>query len=355
MALLSRTAENLFWVGRYMERAENMARLLDAGKRMAALPDDEAARAEWEAVLAAAGVLQQFQARGEPTDQNGVVDFIVYAGANPSSIVSCVDLARANARAVRTAFTIDMWEALNEFWLELRARPPVRAGDGALAPFVEWVKRNCALFSGVVDSTQLRNDSYDFVRLGTFIERADCTARLMDVKHFAFAERDDTGGGVEAFHWTAILRATSSLRAYNWVYGGGYDAAHVADFLILNPYSPRSLRHSMEKISEHLNRLARIYAERHDSHEICASLYTELTDNSIEAVLEEGLHDFLTRFIARNNWLSGQIARDYYFTSAITAADARSAAQSEAQSQSQSAGDAHPPSQTQGERDRALG
>ncbi len=352
MALLSRTAENLFWIGRYVERAENMARLLDAGKRMAALPDDEAARAEWEAVLAAAGVLQQFRARGQKTDQKSVVEFVAYSGANSSSIFSCVDQARANARAERTAFTIDMWEALNEFWLELRARPPVRAGDGGLAPFVEWVKGNCALFRGVVDSTQLRNDNYDFIRLGTFIERSDCTARLMDVKHFAFAKRDEAGSGVEAFHWTAILRATSSLRAYNWVYGGGYDASQVADFLILNPYSPRSLRHSMEKVSEHLNRLARIYAERHDSHEICASLYTELTDNTIEAVLDEGLHEFLTRFIARNNWLSGQIARDYYFPSATAPA---AAARREEQSQLQAADEEHAPAETQAEPGRATG
>ncbi|MBI1392632.1 MAG: hypothetical protein GC152_07815 [Alphaproteobacteria bacterium] len=314
--MLSRTAENLFWIARYVERAENMARLLDAGKRMAALPDDKAARAEWEAVLAAAGVLGQFHAHYDEINQNNVVDFVAYSPLNPSSILSCVAHARANARAVRTALTIDMWEAINEFWLELNARPKVRAGDGGLAPFLEWIKRNCALFRGVADSTQLRNDGYDFLGLGTFIERGDCTARLLDVKNFAFHRKDEPASGHEAFHWTTILRATSSLRSYNWVYGGGFDAREVADFLILNPYSPRSLRHSMEKVSEHLNRLARLYAARHDCHEICASLYTELTDSEIDGVIEGGLHDFLTRFVARNNWLSAQIARDYYFSSA---------------------------------------
>ncbi|MEM6537770.1 MAG: alpha-E domain-containing protein [Pseudomonadota bacterium] len=317
MALLSRTAENLFWIGRYIERAENMARLLEAGKRMSATPDDAAAKAEWEAVLAASGVLSHFSSAYDTVDQDAVVDFVAYSPANPSSIYSCVKTARENARAVRTAFTIDMWSALNEFWLEFSARPKVKSGDGGLMPFLEWVKRSTALFRGVTESTQLRLDCYDFLRLGVFIERADCTARILDVKNFAFHRKDEPSDGVEAFHWTAILRATSSLRSFNWAYGGGIDAEEVADFLVLNPYCARSLRYSMGKVTEHLDRLARLYADRHDCHEICASLYSDLTDNKIEDLIENGLHDFLTKFIARNNWLSAQISRDYHFASAL--------------------------------------
>lgn len=314
MALLSRTAESLYWVGRYVERAENMARLLDTGKRMSAIPGDSAHQSEWEPILSAAGALQNYNALYPEISQRNVVEFIAYAPQNTSSIASCIGRARDNARSIRTAFTIDMWEALNEFWLELRARPPVRPGDGGLVPFLDWVKRSCALFRGVADSTMLRNDSYDFLRLGTFIERADCTARLLDVKYYALLKPEDAvAGGVDIYQWMVLLRATSSLRAYSWVYGGGYEAVNIADFLILNPHSSRSLSYCMEKTTEHLNRLARLYAERHDAHEICASIYGELTDNSIDAIFQGGLHEFLTRFIARNNWLSAQIARDYYF------------------------------------------
>lgn len=316
MALLSRTAESLYWVGRYVERAENMARLLDTGKRMSAIPGDSAHQSEWEPILAAAGARQNYDALYPEVSQRNVVDFVAYSPQNASSIVSCIECARDNARSMRTAFTIDMWEALNEFWLELRARPPVRPGDGGLAPFLDWVKRSCALFRGVADSTMLRNDSYDFLRLGTFIERADSTARLLDVKYYALLKPEDAvAGGVDTYQWMVVLRATSSLRAYNWVYGGGYEPVKIADFLILNAHSARSLSYCMEKTTEHLNRLARLYAQRHDAHEICASMYAELADNSIEAIFQGGLHEFLTRFIARNNWLSTQIARDYYFSS----------------------------------------
>jgi len=314
MTLLSRTAESLYWVGRYVERAENMARLLDTGKRMSAIPGDSAHQSEWEPILAAAGARQSYDALYPEINQRNVVDFLAHAPQNASSIASCIDRARDNARSMRTAFTIEMWEALNEFWLELRARPGGEPGSGRLAPFLDWVKRSCALFRGVADSTMLRNDSYDFLRLGMFIERADCTARLLDVKYYALLKPEDpVAGGVDIYQWTVVLRATSSLRAYNWVYGGGYEAANIVDFLILNPYSSRSLSYCMEKTTEHLNRLARLYAERHDAHEICGSIYAELTDSSIDSIFQGGLHEFLTRFIARNNWLSVQIARDYYF------------------------------------------
>lgn len=315
MALQSRTAEYLFWVGRYVERAENMARLLDAGKRINAVPGENVRQSEWEPILSAAGVRQHFDQYYDEINQRNVVDFIGFSESNPSSIVSTIRQARENARAIRTAFTIDMWEALNEFWLSIEERRPSAEGSGTLAPFLDWVKQRCALFRGVADSTFLRYDCYDFLRMGTFVERADCTARLLDVKYFALLRPDaPIAGGVDTYQWTVILRATSSLRSYNWSYRSGYDPRNIAEFLILNPHSARSLAYCMEKVSEHLNRLARLYADRHDSHEICSSIYTELTDSKIDDVFAGGLHEFLTRFIARNNWLAAQIARDYYFT-----------------------------------------
>lgn len=314
MALLSRTAENLFWIGRYVERAENMARLLEAGKRMSATPTDDF-QPEWEPILSAAGVLHHFNQYYDEVNQANVVEYIAFSTDNPSSIRASIAAARHNARSIRTALTIDMWEALNSFWLTLRDYPTIRPGEGRLMDFLEWIRESCALFRGVTDSTHLRNDAYDFLRLGCYVERADCTARILDVKYFALLGPDHAvAGGVDTYQWAVILRATSSLRAYNWAYGGGFDAAQIADFLILNTQSPRSLAFCMEKVSEHLNRLARLYAERHDCHEICSSINAELNGNTVEAIIEAGLHEFLTRYIARNNWLSAQIARDYHFT-----------------------------------------
>ena len=317
MALLSRTAEHLFWIGRYVERAENLARLLETGKRMSAIPGKNHRQSEWEPILSSAGVLQTYAGAYDEINRTNVVDYVAFSKANPSSIISCIDMARANAREVRTAFTIDMWEALNEFWLELGRRKQPSPGTGGLVPYLDWIKKGCALFRGVADSTMLRNDAYDFLRLGMYIERADCTARLLDVKYYALLKPDDAvAGGVDTYQWSIILRATSSLRAYNVVYGAGYTAANIADFLILNLQSPRSLAYCMEKTAEHLNRLARLYAERHDSHEICANLNAELYDRNIGEIFDYGLHEFLTRFIARNNWMSAQLGRDFYFSSA---------------------------------------
>ncbi len=315
MALLSRTAENLYWIGRYVERAENMARLLESGKRMSAIPRVADQPPPWEAILSVAGVLHTFKEQHTELNQLNTVAHMAFSQDNPSSIYSAIAAARANARSIRTAMTIDMWEAINEFWHSLLGTGPIEPGDGRLLPFLDTVKQKCALFRGVADSTILRNDTYDFLRLGTFVERADCTARLLDVEYFALTQPEDAADSpIDTYHWAVILRATSSARAYNWVYGGGYDLENMIDFLVLNTRSPRSLAFCIENITEHLNRLARLYAERHDCHEICASIATELSQNDAEAVIESGLHEFLTRFIARNNWLSSQIGRDYHFT-----------------------------------------
>lgn len=336
VALLSRTAENLFWIGRYVERAENMARLLETGKRVSAVPTEHGLQPEWEPVLAAAGVLHPFQQKHDEVNQGTAVSYIAFDAGNPSSIYSSIAAARANARSIRTALTIDMWEALNEFWLNLRDLEPVEPGTGKLIPYLDWIKQNCALFRGVLDSTSLRNDIYDFIRLGTYIERADCTARILDVKYYALLDPEEkVAGGIDTYQWAVILRATSSLRAYNWIYGGGYDLKDIVDFLVLNTQSPRSLAYCIERVSEHLNRLGRLYAKWHDAHEICGTITGELSSSNAEGIIEDGLHEFLTRFIARNNWLSTQIARDYHFTSMANAQPASMAPEEEDQSMSQ--------------------
>ena len=318
MALLSRTAENLYWIGRYVERAENMARLLESGKRMSAIPRVADQPPPWEAILSAAGVLSNFQDEYAAVNQSNAVDHLAFSQSNPSSIHSSVAAARANARSVRTAMTIDMWEALNSFWHEILRTPVIETGRGQLLPFLERVKQYCALFRGVAESTMLQNDAYNFLRLGTFVERTDCTARLLDVEYYALTHPEEAEDSpVDTYHWAVILRATSSVRAYNWVYGGGYDLENMIDFLVFNNRSPRSLAHCIERTTEHLDRLALLYAERHDSHEICASMATDLSRNAAEEVIEGGLHEFLTRFIARNNWLSNQIARDYHFSNVV--------------------------------------
>ncbi|ROQ24317.1 alpha-E domain-containing protein [Gallaecimonas pentaromativorans] len=310
--MLSRTAANLFWLSRYVERAENMARLMEMGHRMAMMPAaGQGYRSEWQSVLAAAGF--------SPTDyiplaQAEVADYLVFDPANPSSVSNCLEQARNNARAMRTAITADMWDAINSAHMELK-KPALRyMVRNNLPEFLDWVKRQGALFRGATDSTVLRNDGYDFLRLGTFLERADNTARLLDVKYYVLLpETSVVGDSRDSYQWTTVLRAVSALRAFHWVYKDNYTPLLIADFLILNPLSPRSLTHCYAGITDHLQRLARHYGRRSSAAAEALETYSILLHGDMEDIFSAGLHDFLSDFLVRNAALSSSIAESYYF------------------------------------------
>ncbi|NIY74950.1 alpha-E domain-containing protein [Thalassospira sp. HF15] len=312
--MLSRTAENLFWLSRYVERAENMARLMEMGYRMALMPAAASGnRSEWESVLSASGCAAGYDPDA-PLRQEEVANFLIFNRDNSSSILNCFEYARANARAMRTAITAEMWEALNNALMELRRPSMHNLAKNELPEFIDWVKKQGALFRGATDSTILRNDGYDFIRLGTFIERADNTARLLDVKYYVLLpETSMVGDGVDNYQWTTVLRAASSLRAFHWVYRDDYSPHRIAHFLILNPFSPRSLAHCAEQITQHLERLARHYGQRHSVHRQAVDMYSLLTQSDMDEIFSTGLHEFLTDFQGRNRLLSLAIADAYHF------------------------------------------
>ncbi len=312
MATLSRTAGDLFWMARYLERAEAMARLVEMGRRMAMLPNStEGHREEWRSVAAAAGCAAHFEDRA--VDEKTVIVGLVLDRANPSSIVSCLDRARHNARSVRTALTTQAWETLNEAWLRLGDLTE-SAALRELPQTLDWVKGRCAQFRGASDATMLRDDRYDFARLGLLIERADMTLRLLDVKHYVLLpETDVVGGGRDKHQWTSVLMATSALRAYHWVYRGDFSPWRIADFLILNAACPRSLAHCSRESVGVLDRLGSGYGERHACHQTASETVALLEDLDIGAIFHDGLHEFLTRMIARNNRLTAEIAEAYHF------------------------------------------
>lgn len=312
--MLSRTADNLFWLSRYVERAENMARLMEMGYRMALMPSaGDGNRSEWASVLSASGCAQGYDPK-MPLRQAEVTDYLIFNRDNSSSILNCFENARANARAMRTAITAEMWEALNNALMELRRTPMHNLAKTDLPEFIDWVKRQGALFRGATDSTILRDDGYDFIRLGTFIERADNTARLLDVKYYVLLpETSMVGDGVDNYQWTTVLRAASSLRAFHWVYRDDYSPYRIAHFLILNPFSPRSLAHCVEQITNHLEHLARHYGKRGAVHSQAVEIYSLLTQSQMEEIFAQGLHEFLSDFLMRSQSLSSAIAETYYF------------------------------------------
>ena len=312
MATLSRTAADLYWMARYLERAEAMARLIEMGRRMALLPNSaEGHREEWRSLVTAAGCGAHF-GDAEPTER-AVVRALLLDRANVSSIVSCLDRARQNARSVRTALTTQAWETLNEAWLRLGDLTEASVMR-ELPQTLDWVKGRCAQFRGASEATMLRDDRYDFVQLGMFIERADMTLRLLDVKHYVLLpETEVVGGGRDRHQWTSVLLATSALRSYHWVYRGDYSPERIADFLILNRSCPRSLAYCCDGAVHVLDRLAQGYGERHSCHHTASETVALLSDLRIAEVFHDGLHEFLAEMVSRNNRLSAQVAAAYHF------------------------------------------
>ncbi len=310
--MLSRTANNLYWLARYMERMDYVARLLEVGQRMSGL---SRGGEEWRSMLIAAGCEPAFVKKHERVTTAAAVDFLFRDPDNPSSVRSCITTARQNARAVRTAITTDMWEALNGTWQESR-----ELFGGGLRPedlnrATDWVKTRAVLFRGAYGSTMLRSDAYWFARLGSHIERADNTARILDVKyHVLLPDYEVVGGGLDYHHWTSILRAVSALRAYHWVYRDRVKPWNVAELMILRPEMPRSLRACYDEITSNLDLLGATYGGHYgECHRLAGELHARLRFGRIDNIFQTGLHEFLTEYIDRTLELGDEISDFFLF------------------------------------------
>ncbi|MEM8869528.1 MAG: alpha-E domain-containing protein [Pseudomonadota bacterium] len=313
--MLSRTAENLYWTARYMERADTTARLLEIGYRMQLMPTaDGGYGSEWGSVIAASGTAELFASKYGELAEHNVISFMVFDEANPSSIRSCLTAARNNARAVRTALTTEVWEALNHAYLEFNDLERTPRSQLSLPQICDWTKRQSAVVRGCFSNTQLEDEGFRFFSLGYTVERADNTARLLDVKYYVLLPTIDmVGGGVDNYQWTMLLRALSAHRSYHWTYGGDYTPRNIAHFLILNRAFPRSLIYCVTEAEKELCELAHIHGHRCEATSVAASLLGELAEADISEVVEEGLHEFLSRFVASNAQLGHEIARSYLF------------------------------------------
>jgi uncharacterized alpha-E superfamily protein len=310
--MLSRTADSLYWMGRYMERADFNARLLESAMRLASLPADDGAGGEWDSAIAISDVAEAFHAAHGAANEANVCAFLAFDADNPSSIRSCLAQARSNARAVRTALTSEVWESINEAWNEFNKLKPQRMDMQALARFLEWLKGVVRVYDGAVHRTQLRNDGYAFMRLGAAIERADNTARILDVKyHLLLPENEPVGGGLDYFQWSTILREVSALTAYRWVYRESIKPWLVADLLILNRQMPRSLMNCCDDIANQLDYLAGAYSRRGPAQRMAAAAVGRLAGLRIEQIFQSGLHEFIIRFLSENARLSTVIAEQY--------------------------------------------
>ena len=311
--MLSRTADSLYWVARYVERAEYLARILEATLRLASLPASYGrGSSEWESVVQTAGCFEAFmEAYGEANEKN-VREFLAFSPDNPSSIRNCLEVARSNARAVRTALTSEMWDAINGAWLELKRFDNAKMNSEDFGRFLEWVKGVSLAFDGSAYRTMLRSDGYWFSRLGVYIERADTTARILDVKyHVLLPESEKVGGTLDYFQWTTILREVSALTAYHWVYRQSVQPKLVADLLILNPQMPRSLASCYENISRFLDAIGDAYGRQGASQRMARKMLNDLNRTKIDTIFESGLHEFIENFVTDNNNLGLLVSEQY--------------------------------------------
>lgn len=313
--MLSRTAGNLFWLGRYIERADFVSRLTDATLRLAALPSSYGGDVDaWSGVLRATGVHDAYAARHLLLDEATALQFLSVDPDNHSSMRCCIEQARNNARAVRTALTIETWEAVNGAWLDVRRFGTQLESRPALNRLLDAVKAAALAFDGATHRKMLRDDGYFFMRLGAAIERADNTARLLDVKYHLLLPRDEpVGGSLDYFQWTTILRTVSALTAYRHVYRDSVKPWLVADLLILNRRMPRSLAACTGDIVRYLDRLGESSGRRGPAHRLAVKTSNRLATARIDAIFAAGLHEFITDFIAENNRLGAAITEQYLF------------------------------------------
>ncbi len=312
--MLSRTAHYLYWMARYVERMENTARILDVTYRMSLVPKDaRLADQEWYAPLNITGTLYPFEGHYSQVVPAGVMHFMTLDPDNPASIVSCARAARESARAVRGSITSEMWEVINATWLEIQKMTDAALLSDRSLVFFEWVKERSHLFRGVTVGTMLRDEAFHFHRLGTFIERADNTARILDVKyHVLLPSLEDVGGAVDYYQWAAVLRSVSAFESYRKVYRSVVTPLRVAELLILRADMPRSLHACTREAYEILQHVSR--SKSTEVLRLAGQIQAGLQFGRIDTIFAGGVHEYLTDFLESIGALGAEINKAFFAT-----------------------------------------
>ena len=307
--MLSRTADHLFWMSRYIERAENLARLLDVTWQMSLVPQSvEAANQNWNAIIALNSLEEAFAAKYREVNAENVLRFMVSDPDNASSIHSCLRMCRENAHAVRGTITTEMWETLNFTWLEAKDRTFGQISSSGIGDYFEWVKMRSHLSRGVTIGTLLQDEAYHFIRLGTLLERADNTARILDVKYHVLHRNGDEGA-TDFYQWGALLRSVSAFEVYRKAYRDVITPERVAELLILRNNMPRSLHFCLNGVVKNLE----LVANSHSGETLrqAGLLHAKLHYARVEDILAQGLHEWLTDFMDSIYALGDGISKDF--------------------------------------------
>jgi uncharacterized alpha-E superfamily protein len=309
--MLSRTADHLYWMARYMERAENIARMLDVNHRMSMMPQSSTQQEQaWTATLRIMGLEGVFRDRHAEIASDGVLEFMIFDESNPSSIRNCLKAARENAHAVRDALTSELWETTNGTWLKMRDFSRDEFMDVGASDFFEWVKYRSHLSRGVTIGTMLQDESLRFIRLGTFLERADNTARILDVKYQILLPAGEVEGGAADYHqWSALLRSVAALEVYRRVYRDLISPERVAELLLLRVDMPRSLARCMKEVYANLQRVRNAHSA--ETERMAGEMEAQLRFGRIDDIVRGGLHGYTMRLLDRIHILGNRIGNDF--------------------------------------------
>ena len=312
--MLGRHADNLYWLARYLERAENIARRIESGLHYALTRPNES-EGEWLSILVSTGGDALFRQNYDTVSMSNVINFMLRDKANTNSIISLLEMARKNGRSVRTTLTQEVWQSLNQSWMTGQAalKRPVKMRD--LPTILENTVQGSSVFRGALYGTMLHNDIFNFLRLGTFIERADNSARIIAHNYYRLLPTASVMvGESDNSQWEIILRSLGGWRSFNWLNRGQVDPAIVADFLIFDERMPRSLSYCYKEIQSNLCDLETDYEREYDAGILARTIRKKLKDGASRTNFASDLHEFITDFIATNNQLSLTIAEDFNLT-----------------------------------------
>ena len=312
--MLGRTANSLFWMFRYLERSENTARLLEAALRMAITRDIATAEEEWRSVISTLGLRRLYEDTHDTFDGQSAWNFVLRDSANPASIREMFGLMRSNARVARTNISSEVWTAVNESYLKLDpvlARP---ISQSAVGDVVQTIRRAGTRVHGALDGSMLRSEGFHFARAGTYIERAESTARILDMKYFLLLPSlGHVGSSLDTGQWDQVLRSVAGASAYGWLNAGYVDARGIVEFLVLDDRFPRSLAFCRSALRDNLAALARMHGDRGLCHELMAEADMRVSNLTVDQIFDQGLHEFLIEFMSRNAAIANAIADDYRF------------------------------------------
>ncbi|MDY0012462.1 MAG: alpha-E domain-containing protein [Rhodocyclaceae bacterium] len=309
--MLSRTADHLYWMARYMERAENTARLLDVNYRLSLMPQPgDQMEKSWAATLRILGLDELYWEKFEEITPENVFEFMIFDRENLSSIWNCLRACRENAHAVRGTITSELWETTNETWLKMRDLTPSSWVDAEVSEFFEWVKYRSHLSRGVTIGTMLQDEAWRFTRIGTFLERADNTTRILDVKYQMLLPAGEVeGGAADYYQWSALLRSVSAFEVYRKVYRDLITPSRVAELLLLRADMPRSLARCMHEVYQNLQKVAN--SRSAETERRAGEMEAALRFGRVDDIMRGGLHNYLVKVLARVQDLGSRIGNDF--------------------------------------------